>query len=136
MVDEWRLSFIFPPLEFLFPLESLFSCFYSSLQILLILSWFYIRTVWQVLWEQKTNAENHKRLFLNRKIKIICLQNTLTISVFNFSKCFARSTLDLMFSTSWARFLSFANWEIFFIFFDTSELSGLNCRAVWKAAKA
>lgn len=60
----------------------------------------------------------------------------LTISDLNSSKCCTISTLDLMFSTSWARFLSFANWETLFIFLDTSALCGLYCKAVWKALKA
>ena len=70
------------------------------------------------------------------KIWSLCLKNTLTISDFNFSKCFAISILDLLFSTSWALFLSLDNWEILLIFFETSELCGLYCKAVWKAAKA
>lgn len=60
----------------------------------------------------------------------------LTISDLNSSKCCTISTLDLMFSTSWARFLSFANWETLFIFLDTSALCGLYCKAVWKALRA
>lgn len=54
----------------------------------------------------------------------------------NVSKCLAMSTLDLIFSTSWARLLSFTSWFIFFIFFDTSWLCGLYCNAIWKEAKA
>ena len=54
----------------------------------------------------------------------------------NVSKCLAMSTLDLIFSTSWARLLSFISWFIFFIFFVTSWLCGLYCNAIWKAAKA
>jgi hypothetical protein len=60
----------------------------------------------------------------------------LTISGFNVSKCLAMSTFDLIFSTSWARLLSFTSWFIFFIFLDTSWLCGLYCEAIWKEAKA
>lgn len=60
---------------------------------------------------------------------------TLTSSAFNVSKCFAVSTLDLMFSTSWARCLSLANCVSLLIFLDTSELWGLCCKAIWKASK-